>query len=164
MLGYAGRDFYDFDDHSYRWIVVKRFEIVGEATTDRAILAALLAHPRYRDHYTSADSHEIDCGPLHGPYRLEAITVDSFEPVSEDTALEVVKEFAELLGGASEPLLQKLVDGVYPLIREARTRYRLRRMPDEALHEFGEILWEFREVVAIGSENTTAALIVTGVD
>lgn len=132
-LEYSGRDFYNFDDHSYRWVAVKRFEIVAEGAQDRAILGALLTHARYRDHYLSSDSHEIDCGPLHGPYRLEAITVDAFEPVSEETARGVVTGFTGRFGDPPQLLLDRLNSGVFPLISEANARFRLRPLADEAM-------------------------------
>lgn len=51
-------NFRDFDfgegSHGYRWVNAKRFQLSSEALDDRDVLAALIAHPQFRDTYDGA--------------------------------------------------------------------------------------------------------------
>src|SRR5262245_35937683 len=59
---------------------LKYFAIQPEVS-DRSLLADLLEHGQYHDHYAGQDPTEQSHHSLHGPYRLEAITAGVFEPV-----------------------------------------------------------------------------------
>ncbi|MET8331541.1 hypothetical protein [Streptomyces sp. NPDC005181] len=51
-------NFRDFDfvegSHGYRWVNTKRFRLTADAADDRGVLAALIAHPQFRDTYDGA--------------------------------------------------------------------------------------------------------------
>jgi hypothetical protein len=163
-LDYVGSDFYNFEDPTYRWIDVKRFSIDG-LVEDREVVAALLEHVRYRDHYTSGDSQDIDSGTLHGPYRLDAIAPDAYEPITENQAAAAIAEFAHLYGEEPpEGVSTRIEAGLDPLVRSAEGRYRLRQLPDDARHELSWILWEFRELLLINVAKQCAALVVMAID
>jgi hypothetical protein len=142
---------------------LKRFG-VDEPADDPALIGALLGHVRYRDHYTSGETEDLDPGPLHGPYRLDAITPEAYEPITEDQANATIGEFIDLSGGAPTKLHDEIAAGLNPLIRSARSRFRLRHLPDEARHEFGWVLWEFREVLFVGTDGKQLTLVVMAID
>ena len=91
----TGHTLIRFDDGSYRWISVKRFVWDGTGD-DPAVLAALIGHWRYRDHYTSPDSQEEDAGDIHGPYLVAAITPTEFVPLDQAGAVAGIEEFCGL--------------------------------------------------------------------
>jgi len=73
----------------YQWIDVRRLSTTW-AGTDAELLDALLVHPTYRDlHLGPGD----DRSPaVHGPYRLECITADSFTAIPAADALSLVSD------------------------------------------------------------------------
>jgi hypothetical protein len=151
-----------FDDHSYRWFSVKRFAWDGTGD-DTAVLAALIGHWRYRDHYASQDSHEQDAGDIHGPYHLSAITPAEFVPVSPDGAAALVEEFCGLDGCSARPEVGELIATSVLSWLDRSSWYRLRDLPD-ALHEWGWVLMEFRELVAISREAREVLSVVMAID
>ena len=151
-----------FDDHSYRWIDVKRFAWRGEEE-DREVLAALIASPRYRDTYLSPDSQEQDAETVHGPYRVAGISPGDFERVTPEVAEAVVSEFVNLCESPPAPgVLGEIGSLILPRLRGAAC-YRLRRIA-EAEHEWASVLWEFRELVAISRDGGEVVLIVMAID
>lgn len=61
------------------WVDLKSFSIKSEAS-DLSLLASLIDHDQYHDHYAGQEASEQSHHSLHGPYRLEAITPEVFEP------------------------------------------------------------------------------------
>ena len=162
-LGYVGRTFINFKDNSFRWIDLKEFHIpVGLSAEDA--LRQLLEHARYRDHYTSEDSHEHDSESLHGPYELRHIEADSFELVDEQQAIDLVRGFTRAYGDPGVEVLDEIDRVVYPVIRGSGVRYRLRDLGQEALHDFGWVLRDFTELVLIDPANNREVLLVAAID
>lgn len=56
----------------YRWLDLKYFAVRSEAP-DLSLLASLIRHEQYHDHYASEDPSDQTHHCVHGPYRLEAI-------------------------------------------------------------------------------------------
>src|SRR6266571_5830744 len=110
-LDYSGHVAIHFEDHSYRWIDLKRFSCHPDGRYDE-VLAELIGSPQYRDHYLSADSHERDAGSVHGPYRLDAIYPACFQPISPSEAVTVVGEFCGLDPG---PPVAEVLDRIAAL-------------------------------------------------
>jgi hypothetical protein len=160
-LEYTGHTLIPFDDHSYRWFSVKRFMWDG-SDDDAAVLAALIGHWRYRDHYAARDSHEEDAGNIHGPYWLAAISPAEFVPVGFAGAAAVVEEFCELFDCTPQSEVREQVALVLSWL-ERSSWYRLRDLPD-AIHEWGTVLWEFRELVAIARETGEVLSVVMAID
>jgi hypothetical protein len=151
-----------FDDHSYRWIDIKRFPWDGLGE-DRAILASLISSLYYRDTYISPDSHEYDSETVHGPYRVADISPGDFEGLTPEAAKAVVDEFSGLYQSPPGPeVLREIESLVLPLFRVAAW-YRLRHLP-HAEHEWASVLWEFRELVALSREDREIVLIVMAID
>jgi hypothetical protein len=161
-LEYTGHTLILFDDRSYRWFSVKRFAWQGTGD-DTAELAALSGHWRYRDHYASRDSHEQDAGDIHGPYRLAAITPAEFVPVGPDEAAALVEEFCGLYGCPPRPEVREQIATLVLSWLDRSSCYRLRDLPD-GLHEWGSVLMEFRELVAISREARELLLVVMAID
>jgi hypothetical protein len=160
-LTYADHTLIRFDDHSYRWVDVKRFTWDG-CGTDEATLSALIGHSRYRDIYITADSHEHDSETIHGPYRVAEITANSFDAIEPKAALAVVEEFCALDSSPPRPDVQGRIQSAVSALHEAAC-YRLRELP-HAVHEFGFVLWEFRELVAINRSTGAVFLVVMAID
>lgn len=67
------------------WVDLKCFAIQPEES-DRSLLAHLIEHKQYHDHYAGQDPTEQSHHSLHGPYRLDAITPGVFESVTSEAA------------------------------------------------------------------------------
>jgi len=163
-LDYLGRDFVNFRDGTYRWVHLKNFGLPSEIRTPADGLASLLRHVRYRDHYTTDDEHWEDSETLHGPYRLDRISAESYDAIDAEDALRIVREFAELHGGTTEQVLAELDRVVNPAIRESSTVYRLRDLGEEAKHDFGWVLTDFNELVLVDLPARRLALLVAAGD
>ena len=143
-----------------RWIDVKQFTFVDD-TSEVDLLARLTAHRQFKDGY-------IGSGPgdaaIHGPYRLEAVTPDRYEPLDAATAIEWLDGFCALFDVFPPRCLAEDIDSVVRgRMRQAATLFRL-RVPDDAQHECGWILDEFRELVVIRRERRELLLVVMGLD
>lgn len=162
VLEYTGHTLILFDDGSFRWFSVKRFAWDG-AGDEVVVLGALIGHWRYRDHYAARDSHEEDAGNIHGPYWLAAITPVEFTPIGSEGAIGVVEEFCGLFDCPPRPEVRAQVEAVVLSWLGRSSWYRLRYLPD-AIHEWGSVLWEFRELVAISHKSREVLSVVMAID
>lgn len=161
-LEFLRREFVDLNDRSYRWIDLKYFRTQASARSEA--LAQLLHHVRYRDHYTSADSHETDSRTLHGPYLLSAISTDSFEEIDATQATTSVERFVSAYEGATDEGRRSVREKVLPLIHAASKHYRLKDLGTAAHHDFGWVLDDFMELVLINEERNELVLLVAAGD
>jgi hypothetical protein len=87
-----------FRNHTYQFVDLKLFALPDEAIDDREVFELLLRHRRYCDGYP--ERYVASPSPFHGPYVLEAITVDSYvatEPASAEVTLRAwAEEYAPL--------------------------------------------------------------------
>lgn len=162
-LEYISHDFVNFDDGTYRWIDIKRFAL-QRALAGVDALQMLLKHERYRDHYMTGNSNEIDSETLHGPYLLTHITPRSFELVDEEGAIDTIRNFATSEGLSTNELDHKLERDVLALIRRHQQQYRLRNLRKETQHELWFVLLDFTELVLIDSKTRSLVLLVAAVD
>jgi hypothetical protein len=161
-LEYAVHTHIGFDDSSYRWISVKKFTWSG-AADDTAILAALIGHPRFRDTFLSADSHELDAGDIHGPYHLDAITPADFRPTGSPGVAALVEEFCGLYDAPPRSEVRERIEAEVLSPLSGASCFRLRELPD-AVHDFGWVLWEFRELAAICRSPRIVLSVVMAID
>jgi hypothetical protein len=159
---YTGHTLILFDDHSYRWFSVKRFVWDG-ACDDSTVLAALIGHWRYRDHYAARDSHEQDAGNIHGPYWAAAITPAEFVNVGPAGAAAVVEEFCGLYDAPPRPEVREQIEAAVLSQFAGAACYQLRDLPD-AIHEWGSVLLEFRELAAISRAAGVVLSVVMAID
>ncbi|MBX9579658.1 MAG: hypothetical protein K2X87_05055 [Gemmataceae bacterium] len=162
MLEYAGHRLIGFDDHSYRWVSVKRFVWDGRGD-DRDVLAASVGDRHYRDSYLALDSDEQDSGDVHGPYRVAALGPGSFEPVTPGQAAGVVEEFCRLHDSPPAPVVRRAIEAEVLSRFPDASCYQLPPRP-EAEHDWNFILMEFREVVVLSRKAGEALLVVMAID
>jgi hypothetical protein len=161
-LEYLGHWFINFADRSYRWIDLKRFRC-GQHCEAADALAALLENRHYRDLYMSPDSHERDAETLHGPYRVAEITPACFDSITAIAAAEMVEEFCRLDGYLPPAQVRVAVDAQVLSLIGGKEYFRLRHLPD-AVHEFGAVLVEFRELVIVDRDQCEVFLVVMAID
>ncbi|WP_344746348.1 hypothetical protein [Streptosporangium vulgare] len=89
QLAFASTTLVNFKDGTYRWVDVKHFRL-ATPQDDEPLLTALLSHQLYRDDYLGADSWK-DGGPVHGPYRLDALSAASFEEIGQEAACATIR-------------------------------------------------------------------------
>lgn len=158
-------NFRDFDfgegSHGYRWVHAKLFRLTSEALDDRDVLAALIAHPQFRDTYDGAG---VQDWPRHGQWWVDRITPDAYEPVVADTAVDVVHSWAHQHGDVPESLASRLREEIYTPIRNATSRYLLGQLPEDAFHDYGPIHIDFYELVLINRPAATLTLVVAADD
>ncbi len=129
------------------------------------LIAAVLAHPRYHDMFITRWT-----GPqpgVHGPYRLETLTVEGFESCSAATAIDTLMKWpaSDLNPWVSQDLIesQEIVAAwVSPLIIAADEIYRLIVPREENEHDCGWICGSggFHELIAFDRPNNTLTVIV----
>lgn len=164
-LGSPFVNFRDFDfgegSHGYRWISTKRFRLPMDAPDDRTVLAALIAHPQFRDTYDGAG---VQDWPRHGQWWLERITPGAYQAVDALTATEFIRTWAGRYGDVPQELEARLVEHLYAPIRTATSQYVLGELPDDALHDYGPIHIDFHELVLIDRPAATLTLLVAADD
>ncbi|MFE5005712.1 hypothetical protein ACFRJ3_13900 [Streptomyces sp. NPDC056696] len=143
-------NFRDFDfgeaSHGYRWINTKRFGLPPDAPDDRALLAALIAHPQFRDTYDGAG---VQDRPRHGQWWLERITPGAYQTVDASMATGRIRAWAGRHGDVPQELEARLEEHLYAPIPSATSRYVLGELPEDALHEYGPIHIDFHELVLV---------------
>ncbi|TDP96266.1 hypothetical protein EV186_104250 [Labedaea rhizosphaerae] len=164
MLDDQGGQLINFANSTFQWINIKLFGSAGELPADRDVLARVLADPRYRDSY--AGGGEADAAPIHGPFRLDAITVDSFEPADAATEIATLGEWAQRYAPLPEAVAEQVETEVYQRIRAATARYRLRNLGEDQFHEWGFAIDNngFHELVLIDRPCRSVALVVASDD
>lgn len=154
------------DKGTYHWVSLKRFHI-DQDLTDGELLSALIAHWAYHDHYAGEDAIKQDHHSLHGPYRLECITAETFQPARPAVAHALLQAWAEeaTAGSPSAPVQSELDAKVYPLL-EAVALYQLPGLRPEAEHDWGWVVGKeaFLEYVSIARTGRVLTLIVAADD
>jgi hypothetical protein len=155
------RDFFrGSGDHGFRWVDLKRFRLPPMAWSDERLLTALTKHEQFRDDYAGGG---VDpAGVRHGPYWLNRITAGAYEPVDETTAINELYVWARQYGDLPPALDETLERDVYPLLRTAISRYRLKALGDDARHDWGFVHNEFHELVVV--DRNGMALLVAADD
>ena len=159
-----GARFVNFVNSTFQWIDVKLFGMSGQDLDDRAVLALLLAHVRYRDSY--AGTGDEDMKTIHGPFRLDAITVDSFVAVDAAAEIAALGAWATQFAPLPEAVAEQVESEVYQRLRDATSRYRLVNPGKEQFHEWGGVVGSagFHELVVIDRSAGSVALIVASDD
>lgn len=158
-------NFRDFDfgegSHGYRWIDATCFQLSSEVLDDRDVLAALIAHPQFRNTYDGAG---VQDWPRHGQWWLDRIAPDAYETVDAVRAVDVIHSWANQHGDIPDSLASRLHQEIYIPIREATSRYLLERLPEDAFHDYGPIHIDYHELVLIDRQAATLALLVAADD
>jgi hypothetical protein len=154
--------FGDSPDHAYRWVDLKRFRLPLMTWSDEQLLNALIRHDQFRDDYAGGGVDPV--GVRHGPYWLDRITDDAYEPVDETIAIDVLHVWASQYGDLPQSLDETLERDLYALVRAATSRYRLKTLGEGALHDWGGVHGEFHELVVIDRDANSLALMVAADD
>ncbi|WP_328876328.1 hypothetical protein OHT76_43295 [Streptomyces sp. NBC_00287] len=85
----------DPKEHGFRWVDIKQLRFSAESVDDRGLLAALIGHEQFRDDY--AGGGVLPDGHRHGPYWLRLITPDLYEPISQENAVQILREWVDPL-------------------------------------------------------------------
>ena len=163
-LEFVDHELVHLDEGTFHWVDIKRFRIISGAADDRALLAALVGHGQYRDHYAGQAPEEQSQDDLHGPYWVRAISAETFEISSRDEAERTIQTWADEDEPQSAPTQSRLRDTVYPLLSGAI--YRLPNLRDKAEHEWGWVVGQdgFHEFVAVDREKETLVILVASDD
>lgn len=165
-LTVTGRKFLGLSDGSYRWFDLKQFTFPARANLEaHEVIDALLASQEYRDDYLSPDSHERDCGAKHGPYNVERLQPSDFLPITESDFAAVIREFTLLHDQMLELGELSQIDQLSAcLVDDDSQMFQLRKLSKDDWHEYGDVLWEFRELLSINIECQSLQLLVMAID
>ncbi|SBT94335.1 hypothetical protein GA0115233_108525 [Streptomyces sp. DI166] len=161
FINFRDFKFSDASAHGYRWIDLKRFRLAAAAPEDRALLAALIAHPQFRDTY---DGNGALDRPRHGQWRLDRITPDAYRPVSAATASALIRAWTVQHGPVPQALVQRIQQQVHTPIATATSTYVLAPLPEDARHEYGPIHIDFHELILIDRPAKILTLVVAADD
>lgn len=166
LLIYQGVEFINFRNHTYQWVSIKLFTLPADAD-DNGILALLTRHVRYRDSYNGTGDKDMET--IHGPYKLSAITPESFFSVSAGDIESLIRTWAEYAAPLPAPRRIELERELYPRIREATSSYQLLDLRDTAQHDEGwgtsvGSITGFFELVLFNRHAGTLALVVASDD
>ena len=145
----------------YRWITRLDFALTGAGGPEDA-LGCFLLSDWYRHSFAARYSEEERSDlTIHGPYRLESITRDTFRAVSPASALTRFREWwtsqAPLAGRFEASASEFVSQG----LRE-RHVFELQSLPASARHEWGWVVGQtgFLEYISIARDMTRLALLV----
>lgn len=155
-----------------QWVSIKVFTLPADVG-DQTALALMIAHIRYRDSYASSIFE--DAKTIHGPYRLSAITPETFTVVNAADVDTAIRNWAEHVirdwdgDFASWPKAQReaMDRQIYPRIQRATVIYRLPDIRATAQHDWGDVVGSeagFHEFVVIDRTACELALVVASDD
>ncbi|MFD6113880.1 hypothetical protein ACFWG0_27755 [Streptomyces yangpuensis] len=128
---------------------------------DRDVLAALIAHPQFRNTYDGAG---VQDWPRHGQWWLDRITPDAYETADAVTAVDVIRSWANQHGDIPDSLASRLYQEIYTPIREATSRHLLGQLPEDEFHDYGPIHIDYHELILIDRQAATLTLLVAADD
>ncbi|GAA4517553.1 MULTISPECIES: hypothetical protein [Nonomuraea] len=153
---------FDFEDHAFRWIDVKRFGLSRRDVAGGQLLADLVGHEQYRDDYAGGGAEAA--GLRHGPYWLRNLSPAAYEQVDGAAAHAVLRGWADQFGPLPAALSARLEDEVHPLLADATERYRLKDLGRGAFHDWGGVQIDFHELVLVDRTAGTLSLLVAADD
>ncbi|MEV6385860.1 hypothetical protein AB0M31_41340 [Streptomyces sp. NPDC051773] len=152
----------DPKEHGFRWVDIKQLRFSAESVADRGLLAALIEHEQFRDDY--AGGGVLPDGPRHGPYWLRLITPDLYESISQEKAVQILREWVDPLWDVPTELKADLQQEVFARLAAADGIYHLSELGDEAIHDWGRVHDYFHEFVLIDRSAGRITLIVAADD
>jgi len=163
-IQFVDRTFINFKDQTYRWIDIKRFQYKCDPVDSKILLSILIADRHYRDSYDLENSHIEDSKTIHGPYLLSRISVASFDRADIEGVKTSLNKFCEYAGVLpAKEVTRRIKRDVFDQVRRATGVYRLRRLQN-AKHDRGWVLDEFREFVIIDGVQKELLLVVGAID
>lgn len=149
------------------WVDLKYFAI-QPAAPDDVLLASLIGHEQYHDHYAGEDPTEQTHHSLHGPYRLEAVTPRSFKVVSAESARKELMEWMTswVVQEEDGPEVEAMLSAEVLPELDAGSIFRLPDLRESAEHEWGWVVGQtgFHEIVKIDRAAGLLTLLVASDD
>ncbi|WP_327373608.1 hypothetical protein OG393_06220 [Streptomyces sp. NBC_01216] len=152
----------DPKEHGFRWVDVKQLRFSAESVDDRGLLAALIGDEQFRDDY--AGGGVLPDGLRHGPYWLRLITPDLYELISQEKAVQILREWVDPLWDVPTELEADLQREVFARLAAADGIYYLSELGDKAVHDWGRVHDYFHEFVLITRSAGRITLIVAADD
>ncbi|WP_433663190.1 hypothetical protein ACQPW1_14245 [Nocardia sp. CA-128927] len=129
---------------------------------DRATLDALINQVEYRDDYVGGG---VDpAGTRHGPYWLDRLSPDVYEPVTGQNVVEIVREWLAECGTVPRELEDTIQRQVFDSVMGSANSYVLRDLDKSAINDYGDVHTEFHEIVVIDRTAQKVRLIVASDD
>ena len=178
---FVNADVVHMDKHTFMWVQQTHFTF-DAACDDGAVLAELIACDAYDHDYASpfeSNPHYASPFPsspqppndqIHGRWRLDAVNVERFHPISSDAAVSVIDKWANeqewLDSDYRQPddVMARL-EPVYELLRSGSV-LQLDNPGDDALHDYGWVTGKmgFHEFVVLDRSSGSLHVIVASDD
>ncbi|MEW2253343.1 hypothetical protein AB0907_39265 [Streptomyces sp. NPDC006975] len=152
----------DPKEHGFRWIDIKELRFSAGSFDDTELLAALIGHEQFRDDY--AGGGVLPEGIRHGPYWLRLITPDLYEFVSQEKAVQILREWMDPFWEVPTELEAVLQCEMFGRLAAAEAIYYLSELGDEAIHDWGRVHDCFHEFVLIDRSAGRITLVVAADD
>ncbi|MFD7734132.1 hypothetical protein ACFV6F_27595 [Kitasatospora phosalacinea] len=161
FVNFRDHPFPDGRGHGFRWVDLKSFRFARDCR-DQDLLTAVVAHEQFRDDYAGGG---VDPDGLrHGPYWLNVISPDEYQPVSCDRTALVLEEWVKQYGGLPNSLEDALDATLRAAVNSASRLYCLRDLGSDAFHDWGGVHGEFHEFVAVDDDRQALTLLVAADD
>jgi hypothetical protein len=135
-LVHAGRVFINFENGTFQWLDIQRFQLPGAVIDDAAALAMLVEHGLYGNDYATEPG---DNPERHGPYWRNRITPDCFGLTDTDTEEVRLRGWTEQFASLPAHLRTDLERELYQPLRAADRVYRLCDLGPAAFHDWGGV-------------------------
>ena len=147
----------------YGWLCGDSVKL-SAAPSDAALIEQYVASPTF--HTSFLPSEKVDTG-IHGPFIANLIKAEDFFPLQESD-LELYLSTVELSETPGEDEIQraKLLPHLRNAFSGGRRCFVLRRHErnKELFHDWGFVIWIFREFLFIGSQRDSLDRFVIGYD
>jgi hypothetical protein len=147
----------------YGWLCRASVKLAG-ASSDAALIEQYVASPVFHTSFLPNDKDETG---IHGPFVAERITAVDFVPIGE-TKLGQYLESVQLSDTPGEDVAEraKMLPHLRAPFEEGRRGYVLRRdeRDRDLFHEWGSVLFVFREFLFVGPEQDCLERFVIGYD
>jgi hypothetical protein len=152
----------DPKEHGFRWVDIKQFRFSAAFVDDTELLGALIEHEQFRDDY--AGGGVLPEGTRHGPYWLRLITPGLYELISQEKAVQILRNWVDPLWDAPTELETDLQREVSDRLAASGGIYYLSELGDEAIHDWGRVHEHFHEFVLIDRAGGQLTLVVAADD
>jgi hypothetical protein len=134
-------------------------EVLELRTTFNTRATDRLGHPRAQTDDALPAVHRV-----HGPYLLDRVTLDAFQPCTGQLAETLILDWMGRDNCGQGPDVEGDLDGLLGIVRSFGMAYALNDLGTEAEHEFGWIVNPFLEIVGIDSARSLLWLVAGGGD
>lgn len=151
----------------FRWMDVQRFT-VREPTNVRLMLSAMLSDPMYDYSYAEPrrPGEALPRKDLHGPYRVDALSEDSFVEVGKEAAQARLRQWANTHGPLPTHLADEFARFIDAHLPGGHLILELPDMRATSSHDWGWVIGSdgFLEFVVIAPDLRSLTLFVASDD